>query len=174
MHIIRSARGSARGFGRGAARAGVAAMELGLVAPVPILLLVAMSDFSMVYHKQLQLSAALAAGAVYAFTAGQTESGTALTGDVTNFVNTVSAVTLSSVSATYNGGLVASGYYCVKGSPPVYSGPYISGFPCLDGSGGTAGKYISISGSFTYTAIFKVDSKFFPSAFTQTVLVRLQ
>jgi len=154
--------------------AGVAALELGLLAPVLILLLVAMSDFSLVYHKQMQLSAALAAGAAYSFTAGQTESGTVLTADVTNFVNTVSAVTLSSVSATYNGGMIAADYYCVKGSPPVYTGPYVSGYPCADGSGSTAGKYISISGSFTYTAIFTVDQRFFPAAFTQTVLVRLQ
>jgi hypothetical protein len=154
--------------------AGVAALELGLLAPVLIVLLIAMSDFSVVYHKQMQLSAALAAGAEYAFTAGQTETGAALTSDVTNFVNTVSAVTLSSVSASYNGGLIAADYYCVKGSPPAYSGPYVSGYPCADGSGSTAGKYISISGSFTYTAIFHADQHFFPTAFTQTVLVRLQ
>jgi hypothetical protein len=157
-----------------AATAGIAALELGLLAPVLILLIVAMSDFSMVYHKQMQLSAALTAGAEYAFTTGQTESGTTLTTDVTNFVKTVSAVTLSSASASYNGGLIAADYYCVKGSPPTYSGPYVSGFLCVDGSGSTAGKYISISGSFTYTAIFAADQHFFPTAFTQTVLVRLQ
>lgn len=155
-------------------RSGVAAMELGLVAPVLILLLVAMSDFSVVYHKEMQLSAALAAGAEYAFTTGQTESGTTLTTDVSNFVNAVSAVTLSSVTSTYNGGLIAADYYCVKGSPAVYSGPYISGYPCTDGSGSTAGRYISISGSFAYTAIFKTDAKFLPTSFSQSVLVRLQ
>lgn len=158
----------------GCGRSGVAAMELGLVAPVLILLLVAMADFSVVFHKEMQLSAALAAGAEYAFTAGQTESGTALTTDVSNFVNTISAVTLSSVSSSYNGGLIAADYYCVKGSPPVYSGPFLSGYPCTDGSGSTAGRYISISGSFTYTPIFKTDSKFLPTTFSQSVLVRLQ
>jgi len=157
-----------------ACRDGVASLELALVTPVLIMFAVAMADCSVVYHKQLQLSAALQAGAEYAFTLGQSESGTTLTSAVTSFVQTISAVSLSSVTATYNGGLVAADYYCVTGSPPVFSGPFAAGAACTDGSGSTAGRYISITGNFTYTPMFKADDALFPHPISQTVMVRLQ
>jgi Flp pilus assembly protein TadG len=153
-------------------RDGVAAVELGIVAPMLITLCLGISDFSVVYHKQLQLSQALTAGGEYAFNKGQNESGSALTTDVASFVQTISGVTPSSVQATINGGLVAADFYCVSGSPPTYTGPYTAGAACTDGS--TAGQFISITASYTYTPIFRANKAFLPSTFTQTILVRLQ
>ncbi len=157
-----------------ACRDGVASLEMALVTPVLIMFAVALADCSMVYHKQLQLSSALSAAAEYAFTLGQSESGTTLTSAVSSFLQTISPVSLSSVTVTYNGGLIASDYYCVTGSPPVFSGPFAAGAACTDGSGSTAGRYISITGNFTYTPIFKADSGMFPNPISQTVMVRLQ
>ncbi len=151
---------------------GVASVELGVAAPVLITLCVGVCDFSLVYHRQLQLSAVLGAGAEYAFTQGQSESGTTLTSDVTSFVQAISSISLSSVNASYNGGNAAGNYYCVSGSPAVFSGPYSSGASCTDGS--TAGKFISISASYTYTPLFSADTAFLPTTFTQSVIVRLQ
>ncbi len=153
-------------------RAGVASIELALVAPVFLLFFASIADLSMIFHKQLQLSAALTAGGEYGFTAGQSESGATLTADVVNFVKTLTGNTLSAVTASYNGGLVATSSYCVSGSPAVYTGPYSAGTICADGA--TAGKFLSITGSFTYTTMFKVDRAFLPTSFTQSITVRLQ
>jgi Flp pilus assembly protein TadG len=153
---------------------GAAAVEFALVGPFLVFFFVGLADLSFAYHDQLQLSAALAAGAQYAFTKGQTESSSALPGDVTSFVNSISAVTLTSVSASYNNGLSGSSCYCVKGSPAVYTGPLTCGSACTDGSGSTAGKYLSISASYAYTPMFSLDQAFLNSSFTQSVTVRLQ
>jgi Flp pilus assembly protein TadG len=153
-------------------RAGVASVELGMVAPTLITLCVAITDFSVVYHKQLQLSSALTAAAEYAFARGQSETGTTLASDVGSFIQAVSAVSLSSVTTNFNGGLVATGYYCVSGSPAIYSGPYTSGAACADGS--TAGQFISISASYSYTPMFAANKAFLPGSYTQSVVVRLQ
>jgi Flp pilus assembly protein TadG len=153
-------------------RAGVASVELAMVAPLFLLFFTGIVDLSLAFHRELQLSSVLTAGAEYAFTAGQTDSGTTLTTEVVNFVKALSGTTLSTVTATYNNGLVAADYYCVSGSPAVYTGPYATGTACADGS--TAGKFLSITGSFTYTAIFRADKAFFPSTYSQTVVVRLQ
>jgi len=153
-------------------RTGSASVELALLAPMFLLFFTGITDLSMIFHKQLQLSAVLTAGGEYGFTAGQSETGTALATDVVNFVKTLSGNTLTTVTATYNNGLVAADYYCVSGSPAAYSGPYAAGTLCADGS--TAGKFLSITGAFAYTAMFGADAAFASKTFSQTVVVRLQ
>jgi Flp pilus assembly protein TadG len=153
-------------------RRGVASVELGLVAPTLITMCVAISDFSIVYHKQLQISSALTAAGEYAYTKGQSETGTALASDVASFLQAISAVNLSSASASFNGGLNAADYYCVSGSPATYSGPYNIGSTCTDGS--TAGQFISISATYSYTPMFGANKAFLPGTYTQSVIVRLQ
>jgi len=152
----------------------VASVELGLVTPVLTMFMTGIVDLSMVFHQELQLSSLLAAGSEYAFTQGQIDSGSTLTTEVTNFIQALSPLTLTSLTATYNNGLNPSSAYCVVGSPAVFSGPYASGSACPDGSGSTAGKFITISASFTYTAMFKAEQSFFPRPFVQSVIVRLQ
>jgi Flp pilus assembly protein TadG len=157
---------------KGCGRRGVASLELGLVAPVLITICIAVTDFSIVYHKELQLSSVLTAGLEYAFNKGQSETGTTLSSDVAGFVQTISGVNLSSVTSSVNGGKIATDYYCLTGYPATYSGPYGSGTLCTDGS--TAGQFISITASFTYTPIFSPDKAFLPGTFTQTTYTRLQ
>jgi len=153
--------------------AGVAAMEFGLLLPVLVVIFLGIADFSVAYHDQLQLSSALASAADYAFTQGQTESGSTLTTDVTNFVNTVSSIPLSAASATYNNGGSATSCYCVTGSPPTYT-ETTCGATCTDGSGSTAGKYVSISASFSFTPLFPLQTVLFGNSYSQSVTVRLQ
>ena len=156
-------------------RRGVAALELALILPVLVPLLLGVADFSMAYHRQLQLSATLAAGAEYAFSKGQNEVGTSLDNDVTTFVNAVTPVTLKALSVTYNNGdSSTTNCYCVDGATPAYTGPVTCGAACSDGSGSTAGKYLAISGTVSYSPLFSVDSVIFPTSFTQNVMVRLQ
>jgi len=162
----------ARMFRHGLGRSGVAAVEMGMVAPILIGITAGISDCSLAYHEELQLSSTLASAAEYAFNKGQAETGSALTGDVTSFVNAVSPVTLSSVSVTYYGGAASTSYYCVSAAG-VFTGSYTQGAACNDGSGSTAGQYITISGSFAYKAVFPTDKAFMPTSYTQTVIVRL-
>lgn len=153
-------------------KSGVAALEFGLLLPVLAVLFVGIVDFSMVYHDELQLASTLAAGAQYAFAKGQTESGTALTTDVSGFVTGMSAIPLVSVGATYNNGGDAGSCYCVGGAPAAYSGPVTCGGACPDGS--TAGKYVTLSAGFDYTPMFAADQVFFSNPMMQSVTVRLQ
>jgi Flp pilus assembly protein TadG len=155
------------------ARSGVAALELALLLPVMIALFVGITDFSFAYHQQMQLAATLGAAAEYAFTQGQNETGDALTSDVTSFVNKISPFALSTVAASYNNGdSSATSCYCQSGSPATYTGPVTCGSACSDGS--TAGKFVALTGSFSYTPIFIADAVFFSAPMAQTVTVRLQ
>jgi Flp pilus assembly protein TadG len=153
-------------------RAGVAAVEMALVSPVLIALSAGISDCSLVYHEKLQLSSALSAGAEYAFNKGQSETGTALQNDVTAFINAASPIALSAVSVVYYGGSTTNSYYCVS-TAGIVTGSYTQGQACSDGSGSVAGQYISLTGSFAYAAVFPVDKSFMPTAYSQTVFVRL-
>jgi Flp pilus assembly protein TadG len=164
---------SRRATGRsGLGARGVAAVEFGLILPVFVTLLIGCLDFGLAYLADAQLAAAVSAGAQYAFTQGQTESGSTLTSDVSSFVTAVSQVSLSALTVTNNNGLSATSCYCVTGATPTYTGPVSCGSTCTDGS--TAGKFVAISASFTYTPIFPADKVFFSTAKTQTITVRLQ
>jgi Flp pilus assembly protein TadG len=165
-------RGRTGGLGRRPPDAGVAAMELGMVAPVLVALCMGIWDFGRVYMAQLQLSTALASGTEFAFAQGQSASGTALTTAVQSFVQTVSPVSLSTIAVSYNNGLGASNYYCVSGAPATYTLATSSTTACADGS--MPGKFVSISGSFTFSPLFAPDQFLLPSTVTQSVVVRVQ
>jgi Flp pilus assembly protein TadG len=159
----------------GCDKSGAGALELGLVAPFLTALCVGIADFGFAYEKQLQLSGVVDAGAQYAFTEGQTETGTALDNDVSGFLSAITPLPLSAVTIVFNNNDAnASDYYCLNGNPATYTGPYSRGTSCADGSGSTAGQYVSVSASFTYTPLFPADKLFFSKPFTQTVYVRLQ
>jgi Flp pilus assembly protein TadG len=161
------------GRARRSRNAGVAATEFALVAPFFVAIIVAITDFTMVYHQQLQLGSVLAAAAEYGFSQGQTLSGSTLTTAITTFISAVTPITLHTVSASYNNS-DASGCYCVSGSPAAFTGPLTCGATCTDGSGSTAGQYIVISASFSYAALFPPDQAMFASSYSQTVLARLK
>jgi len=160
-----------RRLARRSGTAAVASIEFGLMLPPFATLFLGIADFSFAYHDQMQLSSAMAASAQYAFTQGQTETGSTLTSDVQNFAIAVSAVplTTSTVTVSYNNGL-SGACYCVSSS-----GTYTSttcGATCGDGS--TSGKFLSISANFTYSPMFTPDKVFFGNPISQSVTVRLQ
>jgi Flp pilus assembly protein TadG len=156
----------------GQGRSGVASVEMALVAPVLIAISAGISDCSLVYHDKLALSSALTSAEEYAFNKGQSETGSTLTADVTSFLNAESSIALSAVSVTYYGGATSTSYYCVSPAG-VFTGGYTQGAACSDGSGSIAGQYVTISGSFTYKAVFPTDKSFMPTSFSQTVIVPL-
>ncbi|MGD0108582.1 MAG: pilus assembly protein TadG-related protein [Rhodopila sp.] len=109
-----------------------------------------------------------------AFTQGQTESGSTLTTDVKTSVNVITPISLTTVTANHSNGLSSRSCYCIDGLPPARSAAMTCGATCTDGSGSTAGKFVSIAGSFTYMALFPGDQVFFSNPYTQTVTVRVQ
>jgi len=145
---------------------------MAMVAPVLIAICAGVSDCSLVYHDKLALSAALLSAGQYAFNKGQSETGSTLTTDVTNFLNAESSIALSAVSVTYYGGATSTSYYCVS-TAGVFTGGYTQGASCTDGSGSVASQYVTISGSFAYKAVFPTDKSFMPTSFSQTVIVPL-
>ncbi len=128
----------------------------------------------MAYHKQLQLFSALAAATQFASTQGQTGSGSMLTTAVTSLLNTVSPISLSGVTVNCNNDLRASSCCWISGSTLTLSLATTRGNRCTDGSGSTTGKFVSISGSSSHTAIFSPDHDCFSNPITQTVTARLQ
>ena len=156
------------------ARRGIAAVEFALLAPLLILLVLGITDLGMLIHERVQLSQVLTAGAQYAFRQGQSESGSTLATDVKSFVGTLSPVTLSSLSTSYNGGLESGSCYCVQGSSPVYTGPLTCGATCTDASGSTAGKFMAITAAISPTPLFSMDAYFMPGTLSATVTVRLK
>jgi hypothetical protein len=95
-----------------------------------------------------------------------------LTTDVSGFLTAESAIALTSVSVNYYGGTTSTSYYCVS-TTGVFTGSYTQGASCTDGSGSTAGQYVTISAGFDYKVVFPVDKSFMPTSFSQTVIVRL-
>jgi Flp pilus assembly protein TadG len=156
---------------RKSGRSGVAAFELTLLLPVLVAIFLGLADFSLAYHQELQVDATLASAAEFAFTDGQTNTGSTLTSDITNFIGVISPGLTA--SAVYNDNDTTVGdCYCVTGSPPSYTLASSCGAACSDGS--TSGKYVSITVSFTYTPLFAADKLFFSGPISQTVTQRLQ
>ena len=153
---------------------GVAALEFALVVPFLVLVLIGVIDLSFLIHNRMQLSQTLTAAAQYAFHQGQSESGNTLSVDVKNFVTNTSPMTISSLSVSYNGGNSADSCYCVNGAAAVYTGPLLCGAACTDGSGATAGKFLSIAATISPTPFFALDRYFFPSLLGSSVTVRLK
>jgi Flp pilus assembly protein TadG len=151
---------------------GVAALEFALLAPFLILVTVGIVDVVYIIHDRMALSQSLTAGAQYAFRQGQSETGTTLDTDVTNFVNTISPVTLTSLSVVFNGGdNTSTNYYCVAGATPAYT-QSSSGATCADGS--TAGQFVAISATVTPTPFFGMDEYLMPGVLSSSVTVRLK
>ncbi|HMA48335.1 MAG TPA: TadE/TadG family type IV pilus assembly protein [Magnetospirillaceae bacterium] len=143
-------------------RDGVAFVEFALLAPVFALLTVAAIDFGLAFAAKLNLAAAVAEGAQYAFLNG----GNVQAARVQTVVQ--SAIALSPVSATvtYDGAC-----YCVTGSPPARSAQ-TCGVPCPNGA--PPGKYLDISASYTYQPIFPSYALVSNPHLTETVTVRVQ
>lgn len=155
------------------AESGVAALEFALVAPFLVMVLVGIVDLTLVIHGRMELAQVLTSGAQYAFMQGQsgTETGSALTTDVQNFVTTTTPETLSNLTVSYNGGNSVSSCYCVAGASPTYTAATCQSV-CSDGS--TAGKFVTISATISPTPFFAVDQYLMPGLVSSSVTVRLQ
>ncbi len=154
---------------------GVAAVEFALFVPLLGLVVTCLSDASIAYHAKMQVSEAVDAGVQYALLNGQSISGspTAFDQNLQTFVAQIGNLQASAVQIAYNNNLSATQCYCVTGATATFSGPFTCGSTC-SGSSMTAGKFVSITATYTYHPIFAADRFFTGGPLTETSLVRLQ
>jgi Flp pilus assembly protein TadG len=159
------------------ARRAVAAVEFALLVPVFTLALAGIVDLGSAVYTWSRLQAALALGANYALVnSGQVSStsGTTLASAVASLVAkgngnppaTVTVVVNNGPTATTTGGATpttsgtaanADSCYCLSGSPTSWT--WGSAIACgstttCTGSSSTAGKFVTISASYSFSPIF--------------------
>lgn len=142
---------------------GVALLEFALLAPVLALLCVGAIDFGLAFAAQLQLAAAVDEGAQYAFLTGSGVQASA----VQTVVQTATALPSVSASVSYS----STSCYCPTGTPPSLVAQ-TCGVTCPDGS--MPGKYLSITGRYTYAPIFPSYGLIANPNLSESVTVRVQ
>jgi Flp pilus assembly protein TadG len=153
--------------------AGVAALEFGLLAPVFLILFAGIVDIGNALYTRICLEAAIATGANYALaSAGNVTSaaGAALASSIATMVTTSNAgpaaggtvVINNGPTVTVTAGAPSSGgtaanadqCYCPTGSPPNWAWGSAASCGSTCAGGGTAGKFVTITGSYNYTSFF--------------------
>lgn len=173
--------------------AGVAAVEFAFLVPALAILFAGVVDVSQMLHAYYQLDQAVAAGSQYAVlnaanvtsTAGaslasslatvvEDANGTAWTND-TVVVNNGPAVTVTNGKATSSGTAAnADNYYCFGGSQMnwTWGTGYTTQTNCS--GGGTAGKYVTITASYSYVPLVPIYHVFTSTTLHQSAAVRVQ
>ncbi len=154
---------------------GTAALEFALVVPLMAFTFMLLTDAVLAYHAKMQVSVAVDAGVQYALLNGQSISGspTAFDQNLRTFVAATANVPAASVQVAYNNNLSATQCYCVSSSAATFSGPYACGSSC-GASSATAGKFVSISATYSYQPLFPMTKFLVAGNLTETSLVRLQ
>lgn len=161
-------------------RRGVVIVEFAIVAPVLMTLLMLVADFGIALNMRLRVGAAAGAAAQYIHTngTGLTQAGFAA------FANSVKSVVTSTADLSVtpvvtvlinntSDGSGANSYYCVSGSPPVWTAAASSSSTCS--SNLTAGQFITLSISASIPSLFPTDpviGAVFP--LSETIIVRVK
>lgn len=172
---------------------GIAALEFGLIAPLFAIMLAGTADLGDYLHITMRLNAAVSAGSNYAIlNAGNVGSsgGAALAASIaalvasstaTNWANTTALVnngpttTIAAGSATSGGTPAnADSCYCPTGSTGKWSwGAVVAcGNSCT--GGGTAGKFVVVTASRSFTPIFPAYGILGAGTITATTMVQTQ
>jgi Flp pilus assembly protein TadG len=156
---------------RRVARSGTAALELGLVAPVLVLLIGGTIDFGMAFWTVMQVGNAARAGAAYALLNGYNNS--AIQTAVTS-ATSLSGVSASPAPSTYCGCPTTTGV-TNKGTPPT-NGCSSSSSKCSDGF--YPRTYVKVSATASYTSVVPYVATLIgmsdPLSVTSQVIVRTQ
>jgi Flp pilus assembly protein TadG len=142
----------------GSDESGATAVEFGFVAAILCFLLVGLIDFGMGYWQKMQVGNAARAGVQYAMVNGwnQTEISTAVTG----------ATALSSIAAS-----PAPTQAC--GCPSASSGIVAASCGASCTGGGTAGTYVTVNASATYSTLLSYPGIASTFALTATNTLRI-
>lgn len=175
------------------ADAGVAAVEFAFLVPVLLVLFTGIVDVSQMLYAYYQLDQAVAAGSQYAVlnaanvtstsgpalatsiaTVVEDANGTGWTND-TIVVNDGPTVTVTNGSAVSSGTAAnADDYYCLTGSQMswTWGTAYTTQTSCSGGD--TAGKYVTITASYSYVPLVAIYPVFTNSTLNQSAAVRVQ
>ena len=174
-------------------RDGTAAVELALITPLLLILLAGIVDFSRAYTQEIQLSAAVAAAAQYALiNASSVNSTTAatlaatLSGIVANSNGTAwsgATVTVNdgATSTVVNGTTTSGGTpananscWCPTGNSKSWGwgAAATCGTSCVGGT--LAGKFVTVTGTRLFSAIFGNYGLISNRTLTQSTIVQVQ
>lgn len=140
---------------------GLAALEFGLVAPVLLLLLGSMIDFTLAFWSKGLLASAVAEGAHYAFVTGPGVSASA----IQNIVG--QSLSLPAAAVTVTG----PGCRCLSGTPVTVTAQ-VCGNPCPNGT--TPGTYVTITARHAYASVLPLYSSLVNPVLVETATVRLK
>jgi len=140
-------------------QSGAGAVEIALVAPILLLLLTGAIEIGSLAWTQMQVGAAARAGASYALSRGFSTS--AISGAVTSATNLTVTVSPSPTQS----------YGCPNASTGVTTAGVTSTTVCA--SGLTAGKYVTVGATATYTPLFSLPFLASPVALSSTTVVRI-
>jgi Flp pilus assembly protein TadG len=172
---------------------GIAAVEFAFLVPVFLIMLMGVIDISQLLSDYYQLDQAVAAGAQYAAlnaanvtstngaalataiaTTVESANGSAWAND-TVVVNNGPSVSVTNGSSSSGGTAAnANDYYCLTGSPPswVWGTGYTTATTCS--AGGNAGKFVTITASYSYVPILKFYAFIGRRTLTQNAAVQVQ
>lgn len=135
------------------------ALEFAIIAPVLVLLLIALTDFGLGFYRRMQAQSAAQRGAIFATVRGF---------DANAISNTITS-TRGSIRAT-----PAPAQFC---GCPTSSGVVTATCASSCTFGGTtapAGTYVSASAQTTYATLFKYPGLASPMTFSATQVVRIR
>lgn len=155
MQNTRSLRRLVRRFVRNAR--GAAAVELGLIAPVLVGIVVPMVDLGLGAYQKMEVQDAAESGAQYALEHGWNQ--TSVQNAATN------TTPLSGVTAT-----AAESCHCVTSG--AIGSAVTCGTTCADGS--TAGTYVTVNTSATYTMLVNYPGLTNPMTLTGYSMIRIE
>jgi Flp pilus assembly protein TadG len=135
---------------------GVAAVEFAITLPILLYFMGGITDFGIVYYRQSCLSTAVAAGAEYASLTDQRSPPVSAATVQTVMQN---AATQAMPNVTTAATVVGPACYCITGSSPssTMGSAVTCGSACA--TGGTAGKYVQLTLTSTYTPILPLFSR---------------
>ena len=142
-------------------RRAVATVEFALVTPVLMIMVGGLADFGFELSAKGKLISAASQGAQYAYL-----NPTASASAIKSIVQT--STPLSGVTAIITG----PAYYCITGTSSIPTMTLSSaGAVCSDGT--TAGYFVKIVASYTYTPLMSDWSGLLSTSLTQTVIARM-
>jgi Flp pilus assembly protein TadG len=149
-------------------RRATAALEFALGSPVLLMFLGGAADFGLAGFGRARLTEAVSAGAQYAAIKG----GSATASAIKTMVETSSTLKASDGTSLVTATIGGPSWYCLTGGNPPTKTASTSGATCADGT--AAGQYVTISATYTYTAILPLFSNFTSGTMAETATVRVQ
>jgi Flp pilus assembly protein TadG len=174
-------------------RAGTAAVELALVSPMLLTLLAGIIDFGRAYRDEIALSSAVAAAAQYALVNNasiNSTSAASLAATLSGIVANSNAAAWAGAAVTVNGGATsvashgtttasgtvanANNCWCPTGGSAAWTWGTAAtcGTACPGGT--LAGKFVTITGTRTFSAIFTSYGLLPNGTLTQSTIVQAQ